>query len=111
MVIGGGQLRRWMAVALLRLPARAGGIEATFAKGPIASDDRFASARTAANLLPGDGTPVLCLRRPFCSYRRSSTPDLPRLGDGLAPATRSWRTHDRSANGRRLSRPTREGTL
>jgi hypothetical protein len=27
MVIGGGELRRWMAVALLRLPARAGGVE------------------------------------------------------------------------------------
>jgi hypothetical protein len=60
MVIGGGELRRWMAVAWLRLPARAGGVEATFAKGPIASDDRFASARTGANLQPGDGAPVRC---------------------------------------------------
>jgi hypothetical protein len=40
--------------------ARAGGVEATFAKGPIASDDRFASARTGANLQPGDGAPVRC---------------------------------------------------
>jgi hypothetical protein len=36
MVIGGSELRRCMAVALLGLPARAGGVEATFAKGPIA---------------------------------------------------------------------------
>ena len=77
MVIDGGALRRWMTVALQGLPARAGGVEATFAKGPIASDDR--QHTHGRQLLPGDGAPVLCfacagLAAPIAGPRPQSPP-------------------------------------